>query len=165
MPKRSRTVSFLLGALPVLLGASWADPDPKPPAAGESLPANAVARVGTTRLRHGQQIDSVAFSPDGKKVNSSDGYSVGVWDARTGRELAFRMLRGQHQCWPRLSPDGTLIACRVKNGLLGVQEVETDKVVAKFPDSKEGRIHNLTFSKDNRRLASTDAGGWCRSGT
>src|SRR5436309_1724552 len=78
--------------------------------AEEPLPANAVARIGTTRLRHGSHIDSVTFSPDGKKVISSDGWSVGVWDAGTGRELAFRMLREQYRCWPRVSPDGTLIA-------------------------------------------------------
>jgi WD40 repeat protein len=161
---RSQTVAYLLGVLPVvLLGSPGPGADPKPApvpgeVTGEPLPPSAVARIGTTRLRHGSQVASVAFSPDGKKVVSSDGFSVGVWDSRSGRELAFRMLREQYRCWPRLSPDGSLIACRVENGALGVQDAETGKVRSRFP-SGEGRVHNLVFSRDNRWLTSTDDEG------
>jgi WD40 repeat protein len=158
---RVRTAAQLLVVLPVLLLGvlePYAAPNPTPAAPSEPLPPNAVARIGTTLLRHGSQVASVAFSPYGTKVISTDGFSVGVWDVRTGRELAFRMLREQYGCWPRLSPDGSLIACRVGNGALGVQEVETGKVRSRFP-SGDGGVHNLVFSRDNLWLTSTDDEG------
>ena len=61
-------------------------------ALGDPLPERAVARLGSSRLRHGGRIDRVAFSPDGRKVASwggeygvSDG--IAIWDAATGKEL------------------------------------------------------------------------------
>jgi hypothetical protein len=47
---------------------------------GDRLPACAVARFGTTRLRGGGE--SVAISPDGKLIASG-----GVWNVATGQEL------------------------------------------------------------------------------
>jgi WD40 repeat protein len=55
---------------------------------GDLLPYPAVARFGTARLRHGQWVRSVAFSPDGKELASSsyDGM-IRFWDPMTGNEL------------------------------------------------------------------------------
>ena len=48
----------------------------------------APSRIGTTRLRHGRYVPSVAFSPDGKELASSsyDG-TIRFWDPETGKEL------------------------------------------------------------------------------
>jgi len=55
---------------------------------GDKLPEGALSRFGTSRLRHGQYVVSVAFSPDGKEVASSsyDG-TIRFWDVKTGMEL------------------------------------------------------------------------------
>jgi WD40 repeat protein len=62
---------------------------------GESLPAGAIVRLGTLRLKSkGELLRSVVFSPDGKKVASlSSGgehvpyHSLQLWDTATGREI------------------------------------------------------------------------------
>src|SRR5262245_60839400 len=114
--------------LPMIVGWCVAlQPAPLADAHGDPLPPGAVARIGTVRLRHGSPVKSLAVSPDGMRIHSTDQESVGVWDARGGRTLAFRMLPPQSGCWPVLSPGGTLIACRLENGTLGVQETENGK--------------------------------------
>jgi WD40 repeat protein len=122
---------------------------------GDPLPTNAVARIGTIRLRHGNQVGSVAFTPDGTRVVSTDWYSVGIWEFATGRCVAFRLLAPQMGCWAAVSADGSLIACRLQDESLGVQETETGKQRASFPNSK-AEVHNLAFSSDNRWLTSTE---------
>lgn len=61
---------------------------PSVDANGDPLPYPAVARFGTVRLRHGQWVRSVAFSPEGKELASSsfDG-TIRYWDPKTGKEL------------------------------------------------------------------------------
>src|SRR5262245_808600 len=54
---------------------------PATDAQGDPLPPDAVARIGTTRLRHAASVSSVAFSLDGKRIASSTiWFDVGVWD-------------------------------------------------------------------------------------
>jgi WD40 repeat protein len=58
---------------------------------GDPLPAGALARLGTTRLRHRDIVTNVAWSPDGKLVAAAgQGDSLYLWDPGTGKE-AFRL--------------------------------------------------------------------------
>lgn len=66
---------------------------------GDSLPAGARARLGTTRLRHGSEVTFVAFGPDGKTVvTAGRDNTLRVWDLANGKEI--RRL-------PRLKPVAT----------------------------------------------------------
>jgi WD40 repeat protein len=63
---------------------------------GDPLPAGAIARLGTTRFRHGGRIDSVAVAPNGKTIataGTSSGSIVRLWDARSGK-LMWRLGHG-----------------------------------------------------------------------
>jgi WD40 repeat protein len=64
-----------------------AAPEPRKDREGNPLPREAVARVGSTRLRHGQWIYHLGYSPDGSILASSGGSRLRLWDARTGKLL------------------------------------------------------------------------------
>src|SRR5262249_31407402 len=78
----------------------------------DSLPAGALARLGTLRLRHGAAIDILAFSRAGGLLagGSRDG-ALCVWDTSTGKEV--RRLSGEYHQITSLvfSPDGRRLAC------------------------------------------------------
>src|SRR5437773_6564095 len=108
---KCRLVPAVLLLLP--LGAPLFAAPPEPPRRdlhGDALPAGAVLRLGTVRLRHGSSVKAVAFAPDGKTLASAAWYgAVCVWDAETGREV--RRLTGLE--WPAalaFSPDGKALA-------------------------------------------------------
>jgi WD40 repeat protein len=62
-----------------------APPVPRPDREGFALPAEALARVGSARLRHGGGIMHLDYSPDGRLLASSGSGWIRVWDARTGK--------------------------------------------------------------------------------
>lgn len=57
---------------------------------GDPLPAGAITRYGTVRLRHGAEIQALGFTHDGKRLCSVSGTedSVKMWDTTTGKEVA-----------------------------------------------------------------------------
>jgi WD40 repeat protein len=56
--------------------------------AGDPLPAGALARLGTVRLRHSDEVISVAFAPDGKALASaSKDWTISLWEPNTGKEI------------------------------------------------------------------------------
>ncbi len=57
---------------------------------GDPIPAGAVARYGTVRLRHGADVQAMAFSFDAKLLCtvSATEDSVKLWDTTTGKEVA-----------------------------------------------------------------------------
>jgi WD40 repeat protein len=157
---RLATLGVSLVVLPVLPSAEPQQGRPRrslTDAEGDPLPADAVARIGTTRLRHAAEVTSLAFSPDGKRLSSATlWFDVGVWDARTGQGLAFRTSRqGKGLFRATVSPDGSLFAGRTDEGELGVQEALSGKFLHRFATKKE-RCVGLVFSRDNRWLASAE---------
>ena len=62
-------------------------------APSEALPASAVARLGSVRLRTTGKVEQMAFSPDGTKLASWGGdlytsNDLTIWDTKTGRALS-----------------------------------------------------------------------------
>ena len=60
------------------------------------LPAHALLRLGTIRLRHGSPVTGLAFASDGKRLASGSwDRTVRVWDADAG--LCLKTLTGHSQ--------------------------------------------------------------------
>jgi RNA polymerase sigma factor (sigma-70 family) len=71
-------------AVPVAVGP--AAPQPRVDAEGVPLPPGVLARLGSSRMRHGAVIGSVALSPNDRLVASADtGGGLRIWDAANGK--------------------------------------------------------------------------------
>src|SRR5205807_1223101 len=117
------------------------------------LPAGAVMRLGSVRLRHAGLSDFVLL-PGGKTVLTSGSDRVlRFWDAATGRQV--RAVRLQGTAGPgrcvTLSPDGKTLAAQVGARLV-VWEVDSGKELKTLPGLRAGPGY-LFFSPDGKTLA------------
>src|SRR5436305_2885444 len=72
----------------LLLGSPAPAEDVKPAVDlhGDALPAGAIARLGTVRLRHGAH--GLAFAPDSKTFASAGSdHHIRIWEVASGKEL------------------------------------------------------------------------------
>jgi RNA polymerase sigma factor (sigma-70 family) len=163
----------LLAAGTLIAGAgllAWPTPSPqpdeqrmedKPPSAkpqvrrdraGDPLPAEALSRLGTLRLRHGGHIFSLAFTPDGKTLVSEGEDGLRIWEAATGKQL--RRVGNGSCCGTEaldISPDGKLVAMLLPAEVsVGLLEIASGRIVQRF---SKRRVHSLCFSPDGKLLA------------
>src|SRR5262245_9854670 len=101
LAKAALTVSVALLAAGSLAAQPQVDHE------GNSLPKEAIARVGSARMTVGGYVWAVAYSPDGKTiVSASKGDPVQFWDARTGRLRAKAELNTDSSATLAFHPDG-----------------------------------------------------------
>src|SRR5262249_22623179 len=82
-----------------------------------SLPAGALARMGSGHFRHGGPVLSMAYLDQGRGIATAgfigsqwdrDGGRISLWDARTGKDL--RQFSRQGVAYLAGSPNGKLLA-------------------------------------------------------
>ena len=55
---------------------------------GDPLPEGAVARIGTTKLRHSGMVTSLAYSTDGRTISvATADRRIRVWDPKVGKQI------------------------------------------------------------------------------
>jgi RNA polymerase sigma factor (sigma-70 family) len=142
---------------------------------GDSLPARALARLGTQRFRNsnGDNPAGVAFLPDGRTVvTASCGGGIQFWEIATGR-LVRTIGTDESQIWClALSKDGKRLAvgegiasrgAPVTRGNVRILDIATGKVVALLPrDNREALAHALEFTPDGKFVISLDLSGLVR---
>jgi len=118
---------------------------------GDPLPPDAVARMGTVRLRHGSGVTCLAVSPDGRKVaaGGSDG-TVRLWDVATGRLSSTLEGKVRHLSSVTYSRDGTRMAAGSGDGTILVWDPSSGRELARIQSASQ----LVRFSPDGETLVS-----------
>src|SRR6266545_3049707 len=152
-------VNLLLAATLLLVGEPvWAQDKEKVVRTdryGDPLPSGALARLGTTRLRHtgNWRLEDAAFSPDGTMLASIGGDScLRLWDTTTGKELQNTPLKSFPLFSPTVafSPDGKTVVVSASRHIAFCDIGKTEpRLLLEHPDS----ISGLAFAPDGKLLA------------
>jgi WD40 repeat protein len=134
---------------------------------GDALPAGAVARLGTVRLRHPSTMVTVlAFAPDGKTIASAgNGPFVVVWNTETGSEVRRFTFGDKAVKAVHYSPDGKYLVAsgtgRVTlwpaDGGKPVLDVATDD--ADIAGLRGGRFPHVAFADGGKELVAVATTG------
>lgn len=115
---------------------------------GDLLPAGAIMRLGTERLRGGRPM---VFSADSKVVFCAHGSNtLRLWDVASGRAVGLGKLEVAAVEAMVLSPDGKSFATGSADGIC-IWDLASDKEIRQI---KSGRAANLVFSPDGKLIIS-----------
>jgi WD40 repeat protein len=132
---------------------------------GDPLPACSIGRLGTVRLRHNREVESVAISPDGRTVASAAGV-VKVWDVATGKEIE-RFKKTITGDVAAFSLDGKVLLTATGAQTIQHWDVDTGRQL-RDTTPKQQELHDLFrgskqfFSSDRKVLVQVDHGGKVR---
>ncbi|KAJ6564297.1 hypothetical protein B0H19DRAFT_1026095, partial [Mycena capillaripes] len=110
---------------------------------------------------HTNQVTSVAFSPDGKRiiiVSGSDDLTVRIWDAQTGAALG-EPLEGHTNGVTSVafSPDGKRIVSGSDDLTVRIWDAQTGAALGEPLEGHTNRVTSVAFSPDGNRIVS---GSW-----
>jgi RNA polymerase sigma factor (sigma-70 family) len=127
---------------------------------GDPLPAGVLSRLGTVRFRHGYNITSVAFAPDGKTIATAGlDHAVHLWDTVSGAERGtFRHPDNMQFLCLAFAPDGRTIAAGDTLGRIWLCDGANARQTLVFK-AHDRDVQNVRFSADGAALASAGREG------
>jgi WD40 repeat protein len=124
---------------------------------GDPLPAGAVARLGSVRLRHENNIQSLAFSPDGKQlITGSYTRTLCFWDAASGKELRRLTIGSTGITSAQFSGDGKALAVGSNDGSVRILDPVSgaERKTLRDPFAAYGTTQ-VALSRDGKTLLAT----------
>ena len=128
-------------------------------------------QIGKSLVGHTGIVNSVSFSPDGKKIVSAsvDG-TIRIWDAGTGLQMCepLRQIyepRYQHQRRVEsasFSPDGKKIVSASSDDTIRIWDTETGLQIAGVPFNASSSPNSVSFSPDGKKIVSASDDGTIR---
>jgi RNA polymerase sigma factor (sigma-70 family) len=127
---------------------------------GDPLPAGALIRLGTARLRVGNIAWQVAFAPDGQTLAAGGDGCVRVWEAATGRTLLSLEAPGGRVLPVAFAPAGNLLAAGGLGSAIRLWDLGAGVLVREFRGGQ--KVFGLVFSPDGRTLVAGGMDGTVR---
>jgi WD40 repeat protein len=113
---------------------------------------NNVLAYPIAELKHQGFVESVAFSPDGKKiVSGSQDNTARVWESATGKEIA-KIIHDGSVRTVAYSPDGRYVVSGSEDNTVRVWEAATGNEIARM--THEDYVDSVAFSPDNKYVVS-----------
>jgi Tol biopolymer transport system component len=111
---------------------------------------------------HTDEVDSLSWSPDGKRLATESFDGAGkVWDVmggramRAGRGSPDLVIQGRRVCW---SPDGARLATVSENGVAKVWDARDGRPLLNLKGHRSA-VSAISWSPDSQRLATASADG------
>ena len=143
------------GAAPVPFGGAE-----KHKSVDAPLPAGAIARLGTSRLRHGGIVMALSFTQGGKLFSVGMDGSLRLWEPTAGGEIWCLDCPPQFlpQC-AALSPDGKFAAASssLRDKPVHLWDTATRKLCL-LPVKPRRSVNFFAFSPDSKTLATVEGG-------
>jgi WD40 repeat protein len=150
-----------LAPLAVLLLTSTAWAQPRLDALGDPLPPGAIARLGSTRLHHhGQYVEALAFSADGKRlISSAPNGSACVWNPADGKLLLDIPYQSTgDEMAMTIAADGKRLAVAERHVVV-LWDAATGNELARLAATKGDRLVGLAILDDGNTVAAACSRG------
>jgi WD40 repeat protein len=103
-----------------------------------------------------QDVHSVAFSPDGRRLASGCGRQIILWDTVSGQLLRIFNIHTDYVESVAFSPDGRCLASASRDKSIKVWDVASGRELRTYK-GHNGAVRSVAFSPDGRRLASASS--------